>query len=549
MWIAEVDLPWKLIEAQREDRLVIFVGAGASVAPPSNLPSFRQLAGDIASDSYVHVTNEELDRTDILMGDLDDRHGVDVHRRVADIIGAEESRPNALHVAIATLAASGPQIRIVTTNYDLHLSEALQALGESFTTDIAPSLPLGDDFNGIVYLHGSLKGPVRRLLVTDADFGQAYLRDAWATRFLERMFRHYTVLFVGYSHQDVVMSYLGRGLGPDSVRYMLTNQPDLPHWRRLRIQPIAYSNPDGTHSQLTEVITRWASWASMGLLDHRQRVSDLLAGPPSQIPDERSYLETILASEATARFFAEFARGPQWLSWASERPEFRRLFDSADGNVTGSGSASLAAWFADYYVTNEQLSDQALALVSEAGGRIGPVLWSAIARNLQRQTSSRPGWLTRWLVLLVRNAPATRAPWLEYALHASVWPDDRIAALLLFDHLAGPQPIYRQSFAASGTRIEIGLRGDVYWLREAWAKVFSANIADAAPDVIAIADHHLRRAYQFLSVGGAARPGWDPVSFTRSAIEPHAQDSTTEPIDVLIDAAPRQPRISASLRY
>lgn len=482
------------------------------------------------------MTDEELDRTDILMGDLEDRHSVDVHRRVADIIGAEGSRPNALHQAIAALAASGPQIRIVTTNYDLHLSEALDAMEKPFMTDTAPSLPLGNDFNGIVYLHGSLSRPARQLVVTDADFGQAYLRDAWATRFLERMFSHYTVLFVGYSYQDVVMSYLGRGLGPDTARYVLTNQPDLPHWRRLRIQPIVYSNPDGTHSRLTDVISGWAAWASMGLLDHRQRVSDLLAAPPSQIPEEESYLETIVASEQTARFFAEFARGPQWLSWASGRPEFRRLLDSADGNVTG--SAVLATWFADHYVTNEELSEQALALISEAGGRIGPVLWSEIGRNLQRQTVPRPAWLTRWLVLLVRNAPATAQPWPEYALHDSVWPDDRMAALLLFDHLAEPQPTYRPSFAAaSGTRIEIVPRGEVYWLREAWTKVFLPNIADAAPDLIVIADHHLRRAHQLLSAGGAARPGWDPMSFSRSAIEPHSQDTMAEPADVLIDAA------------
>ena len=525
-----------LIEAHQDDRLVIFVGAGASIASPSDLPDFRRLAAGIAADASVTVTSEDLDRTDTLLGDLEDRHGVDVHRRVADTIGAQASRPNALHEAIASLAGAAPQIRIVTTNYDLHLSDTLASRGKSFTEETAPSLPLGDDFIGIVYLHGSLRRPPRQLVVTDADFGQAYLRDAWATRFLERMFGRYTVLFVGYSHNDVVMSYLARGLRANTTRYVLTSSPDSLHWRRLRIQPIGYENSDRTHGALTDVIRGWAAWAAMGLLDHRQRVADLLAAPPSQVPEERSYLEAVIAAEGTVGFFAQFARGPEWLSWASGRPEFQCLLDPA---ATGpAGSTALAGWFAEQYVMDEALSASALSLVSEAGGLLSPVLWSEIGRHLHMQHSPRPAWLSRWLVLLIRNAPRIAPPWLEYALVKSAWPEDRMVALLLFDHLTEPLPAYQRSFAfTSGTRIDIGQRGEVYWLREAWAKLFIPNIADAAPDVIVIADRHLRRAYQLLTAAGTARPGWDPVCFSRSAIEAHAQDSLDESADVLIDAA------------
>ena len=96
----------------------------------------------------------------------------------------------------------------------------------------------------------------------------------------------------------------------------------------------------------------------------------------------------------------------------------------------------------------------------------------------------------------------------------------------------------RRSFAlGSGTRIDLGLRGDTYWLREAWAKVFVPDIAEAARDLIMIADRHLRRAHQLLTASGTARPQWDPLCFSRAAIEPHPQDSMGEPADVIIDAA------------
>ncbi|OMC21142.1 hypothetical protein A5736_00585 [Mycobacterium sp. SP-6446] len=56
---------------------------------------------------------------------------------------------------------------------------------------LGPALPMGDDFTGIVYIHGRLDQEHRRLVATDEDFGKAYLNDAWAARFLDRMFAAY----------------------------------------------------------------------------------------------------------------------------------------------------------------------------------------------------------------------------------------------------------------------------------------------------------------------------------------------------------------------
>ena len=534
--IGGVDIPWALIEAQREDRLVIFVGAGASRSSPSDLPDFRQLAADIAADSGVTATREQLENPDVLLGDLKDQHAVDVHQRVADILGSGSSRPNRLHEAIAALAVASPKVRIVTTNYDLHLSDALTAHGQSFTQETAPALPLGDDFTGVVYLHGRLGRPAQQLVVTDADFGQAYLRDAWATRFLERMFSHYTVLFIGYSHSDVVVSYLGRGLRTARPRFVLTDDPDSLRWRRLRIKPVAYPNPDGSHQVLADAIQGWASWASMGLLDHRQQVAQLVAAAPSRIPEEMSYLEAVIADSSTVRFFTEYARSPEWLSWAAAQDEFQHLFNpAAEGSDC---TRALASWFAECYVMEQGLSDHAWSLVSEAGGLLGPDLWEAIGLHLHGRQAARPGWLSRWLVLMTQNAPRASVPWIEFALTKSAWPEERAVTLLLFDYLTEPQALLRRSFALpSGSRTEVQLRGDQYWLGEAWKKVFVPHLADAAQDLIVITDRQLRRAHALLTAAGATRPGWDPMSFSRSAIEPHAQDSMQESADVLIDAA------------
>ena len=50
------------------------------------------------------------------------------------------------------------------------------------------------------------------MVLTDADFGRAYLTEGWARRFLVELFRSFTVLFVGYSHNDIDHELYGAGL-------------------------------------------------------------------------------------------------------------------------------------------------------------------------------------------------------------------------------------------------------------------------------------------------------------------------------------------------
>ena len=54
------------------------------------------------------------------------------------------------------------------------------------------------------------------MVLTHRDFGKAYLTEAdgWARRFLVDLFANQTVLFVGYSHSDIIMTYLTPSLPP-----------------------------------------------------------------------------------------------------------------------------------------------------------------------------------------------------------------------------------------------------------------------------------------------------------------------------------------------
>src|SRR6185437_15710956 len=100
-------------------------------------------------------------------------------------------------------------------------------------------LPLGRDFRGLVYLHGSLGRP-EPLVLTDAEFGRAYLIDGYATRFLTEMFSEYVMLFVGYSHRDTVMQYMARAFIRANQRFAFSTPDEPPRWKQLGITSIVF---------------------------------------------------------------------------------------------------------------------------------------------------------------------------------------------------------------------------------------------------------------------------------------------------------------------
>src|ERR1700688_2715861 len=162
MRIREIDFSKSLLDAQRAGDLVVFAGAGVSIPAPSNYPNFDKLADEVASGVLVRERDEPVDR---FLGRLAHRQ-VDVHTRVDHLLSNPSSAPNSLHFDLLRLFTSAAAVRLVTTNFDLHFSTAAPTVfgGESPETYSAPALPVGDDFNGLVYLHGSVDKPPGRLI-------------------------------------------------------------------------------------------------------------------------------------------------------------------------------------------------------------------------------------------------------------------------------------------------------------------------------------------------------------------------------------------------
>jgi|CXWL01.1.fsa_nt_gi hypothetical protein len=530
-----------ILDALRDDRLVVFAGAGVSMGSPSNLASFWKLTCDIAQGTGL-APSEPLDR---FLGLLHHRN-VAVHERAAQLLSPAGSAPNALHHDLLRLFQTADRIRLVTTNFDLHFETAASALfGAVPDVYRAPALPVGYDFSGIVHVHGALPRS-RDLVLTDADFGRAYLTDGWARRFLVNVFRQYTVLFVGYSHNDVVMNYLARALPADSVagRFALTNEDG--SWELLGIKPIRFMRGVGVDpfKELYDGVQRLAERAMRGALDWQSRLAEMGDRTPPTDEEAISEVEQALREVHTTRFLLNVARDPEWLQWLDRRKHLDALFSIAD---LGERDMLLAGWLAQHFAIEHP--EEVFEIVAAHGLRMNPALWWSIGRELGVVTEKplEESALKRWATILLASAPA------HADHHVLMWLAERCAGqrcieltltvfMAMSEHRLSVKPGFAWPDDEGNERrrrldAECPLRADHWSLNEVWTKHLRPHLARVAQPLLSGIALRLEEMLGKLTAWDKASREWDPVSYGRYAIEPHEQDQYSEAVDVLVDAA------------
>ena len=115
MNINGINFPNQIIEAINCKKLVVFVGAGASMGKPTRLPNFEELTKLIAEGTGLDKKQNES--CEAFLGRLKCQK-VNVNKIAAEILHQSKLRPNKLHKYIVQLFSCVEDIKIVTTNYD-----------------------------------------------------------------------------------------------------------------------------------------------------------------------------------------------------------------------------------------------------------------------------------------------------------------------------------------------------------------------------------------------------------------------------------------------
>ena len=546
--ISGIRFPKQIIDSLSRGNLVVFAGAGVSAGTPACLPDFGELAKAIAQGSGEKIGDDEPE--DQFLGRLEHR-GLNVHQRTKEEILDRDPKPTALHNELLRLFGDQSSVRLVTTNFDMLFEDAAVKLFESPPEVFsAPALPLGNKFSGIIHMHGSIERE-QDIVLTDSDFGRAYLIEGWARRFLVEMFRSYTVLFVGYSHNDTVMKYLARALPTETKRFALTPELEVNRWRILNILPIAYSIPaSNEHGALNRGISGLVTHVNRGVFDWQRVITEIASRPPQDDEETSDLIRDVLSGPSRVHFFTKVARHPEWIAWLDEHHLLDSLFEAGSG-ILSEVEGRLATWLAERFAFN--YSDNLMHLLVKHNLYMQPAFWSTLARTigLEKEQALDNDTLSRWVSLLLASAPPmNQHPWtsseLSFLGERCADADLPHSLIEIFAHMASIDLTIRslRPFMSaddlSGSSplvptVETGV--DYYDLNELWTGKLKPRIEDFAETLIDVAVQALKNQYKVLLAWQAANPSWDAASFRRSAIEPHEQNMLTEPTDALIDVA------------
>ncbi|HYI97408.1 MAG TPA: SIR2 family protein, partial [Bryobacteraceae bacterium] len=548
MLVQGVNLPEELLRAQAAGDLVVFAGAGISAPPPSSLPLFDELAAQVGKGTGIMRGSEES--TDHYFGRLK-LGGVEVHKAVARILLQPESKHHELHTLLTQLFPSGTSMRIVTTNFDDHFSTAVQAgIGASFETFYAPALPLGDDFTGLVYLHGSVAKNPQMCVLTDEDFGRAYLTRAWATRFLSAMFERYAVLFVGYSHGDPVMNYLARGLSPAArkPRYAFTTEDikSIDSWTFLGVHQIVYPRDAGAngHGAIIRCVRDWVRELHRGLLDKVERIRAISDTQPPLEGEDADYLKFCLGSIETARIFFRHASTPDWISWLEKHGFFARFFDWRQS--FGEFERELGFWLiARFFVDYAQ---EVLAVIERHGSRIhAEFAWRLWHRLIRRDHNANidPVFSVWTALLLTQPQDVLSSDDWSMLLGKCRLPEDAAVATQLFVNITRPRlklkehwRFRREDADSQKVEFEVNLLDDNdHYLANAWANAIRPHLDTCAPRLALPVFANLAAADNLARVDGSKYQDTDPFWIHRQSIGGNVSRASSTTLNHLINAA------------
>lgn len=408
------DIPDALIVAQEEGRVLFICGAGVSMA--QGVPGFRGLVEKIYAALNENPDDHIADKALVDKGDQWDRVLRQLERRLTapglrqadgmrarmrEVVRKALAPPEDIdlsnHAALIRLSRdSEGRLRLATTNFDPLFEQAWPGEGRA-PSHAGPAMPQpkAAGCEGILHLHGRLAYgdlPETDLVLTSAEFGDAYLRSGWASRYVYDLVRAYTVVLVGYGADDPPMRYLLEVLEADRERYadlqpvyaFADCEPETAGlcealWRAKGVEPILHGLRDGTFSPLYDTLRSWADYSENPSLWRREALRPFLARRPSD-----------LEKEEMARVVHLLSRGDAGAQLAALSPSADWLPALLEQGVLARDGSGLEAWISSRLNDPDMIT--ACAGLRTVGERLQWYVESELDRSAEMPTHRQEAW-------------------------------------------------------------------------------------------------------------------------------------------------------------
>lgn len=372
MFFNTIDFPNEIVDSIKEGKLVVFAGAGASVDSPTSLPDFEKLTLKIAEGTgYIRNKNVPFE---VFLGGLKAK-GINVNEEAAEILASSSLKHNKLHEAIVNLFPDKDNIKIVTTNYDLMFESVVDSKDYKVPVYSAPALPLGNDVHGIVHIHGDVNSS-DYMVVTDDDFGKAYLTEGYTSKFLIKLFESYTVLFIGYSYKDTILRYLTRAMYRSSPckKFILTTDSKS-DWDSFDIIPIYY--PKRKHALMREGLDKLGMCIKKNLFDWKKQLVEISEAPPEDLTVDAE-LDYCLENDEIIKILIGCVHGKAWVQFLDNRKVFDFCFSEQDD--WGEMDNLWANWLCNNFAISE--SEVIFGLFQKHHNKINKTFAHILARRI-----------------------------------------------------------------------------------------------------------------------------------------------------------------------
>lgn len=208
-----------LAEELERGKLVVFVGAGISIG--SGLPSWSKLVEKYSERLNLEKKDYTSDEILLIPEIFYDKFGKIKYYEVLDEIFGEKMKPNKIHKKLKDLSPK----YIITTNYDSLVEDKLN---EDYAYDVIvkeEELAYSQSNKMIIKMHGDLKN--KNIVLKKGDYDNYEKDRPLITTFVKSLFTTNTVLFIGYSLNDVnvknIMNWISEILKDDFRRVYLAD--------------------------------------------------------------------------------------------------------------------------------------------------------------------------------------------------------------------------------------------------------------------------------------------------------------------------------------
>lgn len=214
----------ELVKANNENRLAVFIGAGISKSASNEFPNWEQLINELKKELKLSCSENDF----LKIAQLYYMNNKKSYYKNIENFFPKNVDPSEVHKLIFEIK---PQC-IITTNWDTLLEDAMND-STSLYSVIASDKELIKPDNlqrKIIKMHGDFKH--KNIIFTDDDYLKYSDNFPLIENYVKTVLATYTVLFLGYSYNDINLKYINKWLQKNSKnddksnKYLVTFDKD-----------------------------------------------------------------------------------------------------------------------------------------------------------------------------------------------------------------------------------------------------------------------------------------------------------------------------------